>query len=377
MELAAEKSFPENYSNDVLSILKAMSLSSMKTLKVVGSANIRSQMYAADYDAIEVVKSPSVEHLVTELRAAVKRIRDLPETYISDIKCGEVAEWNVFSPSARIEDGKIKDFNITHSKGIVDRLEREKVVSPAEAKEMRALLNDATTEFGFVDAKKNIRVHVLRWRPIDILNGVLDYRGRAFVLEDALKSGGMTKMDVISNINDRFTEFSCIYELYVGGKRISAPIRPLKEAVLEDIVYYDKTNPFKALKRLFSLAKSFKSPKAVAEIVPILNSDLGRLYQIIGDLHTLLDLLERPSAPVKEIRDQIDEMRSRLGNVYLLRDYLKQEHTIIGTIEALLKSPLPTMKRKLEALIDKLEAILDGATEKATGEIGKKALMVL
>jgi hypothetical protein len=377
MELYADKQYPENYSNAVMKVLDAMSLSGLKGLKVVGSASIRSQQFAGDYDATETLKVKSISEVVEALRAMVKRVRMLPETYITDIKCGEVADWNVFSPRARIEDGQIKDFNITHSKGIVDRLEREKVVSPDEAKEMRALLSAATDDFGFMDAKKNIRVHILRWRPIDILNGVLDYRGRPFLLEDAIQSGGLLKTDVVSNVHDRFTEFSVITDVFVNGTRVTKLAEPYERSIKEDIVYYNKVSPFKALKRLFALAKYFKSAKAVEALVPILNSDLGRLYQIVGDLHTLLDLLERPSPPVTEIREQIDEVRQRLGNIYLLRDYLKGEHSTIGSIMSLLKTQPSGMKRKLEALIDRLEGILDDGTEKITGDIGKKVSGVL
>ena len=52
----APKSYPENYPSDALDILDAMSFSGGKDVKILGSMSIRSQQYAGDYDAYELVK---------------------------------------------------------------------------------------------------------------------------------------------------------------------------------------------------------------------------------------------------------------------------------------------------------------------------------
>jgi len=367
MELIAEKQFPANYSEVVLEILGTLSMTGLKKLKVVGSSNIRSMLYAGDYDCIEKVSVNSASKIVEQLRDIVKQLRDIPETYVTDIKCGDEPSWEVIKSSARVEDGKILDFNRIQSKAVVDSLRKNKVITPAEAKEANELLDKATTPFGFLDAKKSIRFHVLRWKPIDIINGVLDYRGKSFVLEEAIKSGGMIKMDVVSNIYSRFTEFSCIYEVRINRVMVTSPIPPLVRGVTEDILYYDRLSPFKAVKRLFSLAKHFREKKLIQKLVPILNGDLGRLYQMVGDLKTLEDLLDRPSAPVSAIRDQIDDMRHRLGNIYQLKGLLSNEHRLIGLIDSILKTPTPKLSHKLTKLIEEMEDLLDRETRRAVG----------
>jgi hypothetical protein len=109
-----------------------------------------------------------------------------------------------------------------------------------------------------------------------------------------------------------------------------------------------------------------------SSLVTILNSDLGRLYQIVGDLKTLQDLLKRPSVPLKEIKAQIDDIKGRIGNIYQLKDFLNQEHSIIGEIDAILKSPSTKLYGKLERLIDKLEGILNEATLKMVPNVVNK-----
>lgn len=373
MELYSQKGFPENYTKQVIDVLSAMSMTGLKKLLLVGSASMRSQIYAGDYDAIEKVRFTSGEEIAENLRDIIKRLRVLPETYIGDIKCGEAMEWSVFRPNARVEDGKIMDFAIKESQTKIDELRSKNVISPKEAKDSIELLEDADTAVEFLEAKKSIKFSTLRWKPVDILNGFLDYRGHRFELKDAVKSGGMIKIDVISNVSDRFTEFSVIYDLVdKKGKRLTNVPTNLIRSLQEDIIYYNDADPFKALKRMFALAKAERKYKVAEALVPILNSDLGRLYQIIGDLKTLSSLMERPQKPLDEIKDQLDEMRHRFGNIYMLRDFLKQEGDVLGWIETILKSPPTTIDNKLEKLIELLQVILNKATVKLVGEMGKK-----
>jgi hypothetical protein len=118
---------------------------------------------------------------------------------------------------------------------------------------------------------------------------------------------------------------------------------------------------------MFALAKAQKNESAVKHLVPLLNSDLGRLYQIVSDLSVLHELLERPTSdtPINEIRYQLDEMKARMGNLYQLRDFLKAEHDIIGQIESALKKKNP--KADIYKLMVLLQHILNEETLKHLG----------
>jgi hypothetical protein len=343
-----------------------MSMKGFKDLHLVGSAAIRSQIYSADFDAMENVKVTSVEDVVHSLKNIIKEVRSIPECYFGDIKCGEVPQWNVFRQNAHYDfrTNKVIDFHIKESQTKVDELRRANVITEEEAKIGLALLEKATTEFGFLEAKKLIRWYILRWKPSQILDGIQHYRGHTFRLEDAITSGGMIKTDVIANIRDRFTEFSMIYAVYIKGKRVTPKEPPIITSLMEDIVYYNKINPFKSLKRTFALIKQNKNIKEAALLVPILNSDLGRLYQIISDLKTLEDLLNRPEHPIKEIKLQIEDMKVRMGNIYQLKDFLRHEHDIMLTLSAMLKFKEGHLKNKIAELIQTLQGILNLGTMK-------------
>jgi hypothetical protein len=189
-------------------------------------------------------------------------------------------------------------------------------------------------------------------------------------LEGAIHSGGLVKIDIIYNNNDRFTDISVIYNIYKGKKLITQKPPNIVNSLREDVAYYAVKDPFKALKRLFALAKASKADDKAQMLVPILNSDLGRLYQIINDLKVLLELLEVHPSSITQIKPQIDEMKSRMGNIYQLKDFLSNEHSIIGEIQSLLKSPVKTMRGKLEALIERLKVILNRDTSKKIERLG-------
>jgi hypothetical protein len=361
MDPFAEKEYPANYTERVLAVLKALSLNQGKKVKLVGSASQRSQLYAGDFDAHEDVRVRSLKDAAKRLQTSIKELRALPQVYIGDIKCGELGEFNPFRPSARVEGDNVIDFNIVESKRVVDYALEEKVVTPKDAKEAHALLDKATTPLGFLEARKEIRYYVLRWTPMEILEGARMLRDRVIRLEDAIGSGGLLKVDAVANIDNRFSEFSMISDVFVGGKRVTAPVRPLVQSLKEDILYYDKINPFKALKRFFALAKAEKRTELAKFLIPVMNSDLGRLYQIIGDCVTLLELLERPSPPTQTIRAQLDEMKSRFGSLYQLTDFLKEERDILGSVQRMLTAPLPSLPRRLESRVDTLQRKIKNA----------------
>jgi len=366
MSLYASKRFPDNYSERVLEILTALSMTGLKGIEVVGSASQRAQLYSSDYDASEDVRSKNIPE---ELKQVIHRVRGLEETYFGDIKCGHIPEYDVLS-TAKVVDRKVTGFNkIASIKGIDLALE-QKAITQEEAKQFRSILNKITTPLELLEAKKEIRFHILRWTPAQILAGELFYRGRYFTLEEAVNSGGLIKIDVIANIHDRFTECSMIYNVYKGRKLITLQPPPIRISLAEDVLYYSEREPFKSLKRLYSLTKYDKNEEAAELLLPLLNSDLGRLNTIINDLNTLHSLLElHHHEPTQDVLEQIDVMREKMGNIYLLKDFLKAEYNIIGEINSLIRSPKTQVLGKIKKLSKKLSLILNEETLKMSSKV--------
>jgi len=387
-----EKSYPANYPADALAIINAMSFSDGRNVKIMGSMGMRSQQYAGDYDLFEEVQTKGSEpealrHLANKFKDIVKTLLRTKNIYVGDIKSGAIPEWEILNTNAGIVDGKIANYNAVESNHRIDELEKAKIISGGEAKYARSLIKESMTPEDLIEAKKELKFHIVRWSPNEVLHGSKVLRDKKrYTLEEAFSSTSLTKLDVIGFIqNNRFTDFSIIYEFFNNGKALNDFPLNVSQALKEDIIYYKAHgNHFKVLKRMLALAKLNKDSETVNKLVPILNSDLGRLYLIISDVGTLIELLENErKVPMPLVRFELDQMKARMGNIYNLPDFLSEEHDLIGDINAILKmTNKPQLLSRLHQIKTKMEGILNtnakakggrrgGATEAERGRAAK------
>jgi hypothetical protein len=349
-----------------------MSFNEAKGLKIVGSASIRSQQYAGDYDGYQVVElsassdTAAGQEIARQWQANIKRLRALPDVFIGDIKCGSIPQWEVVPQAARLVDGKIVGYNPLRSRAVVDRLAAAKIITPTEATAARELLPDRLDVPLFLRAKQEIKFHIIRWTPAEILTGRKKLRdGRVIRLSQACRLPGMAKMDAIGKVQgSRFTEFSVIYEFRNKGKVLNPYRYDIRESLREAAVAYKQDgNYFKVLKRLYTLARYENDLETVKELTPLLNSDLGRLYHIVADMRTLVSLLQQPRVPIAEIRYEVDQFVGRLSGIYKLEDVLKNEGEVIGRLHSIVKMAKGPMAKALDRLADQLDGYLQYATK--------------
>jgi hypothetical protein len=383
-----EKSYPANYPADALAIIDAMSFSGGRNVKILGSMAMRSQQYAGDYDLFEEVKTKGSEE--EALRSLASKFKDIVKTllrtkniYVGDIKAGAIPEWEILNTNAGIVNGKIENYNAVESKHRIDELEKAKIISGGEAKFAHSLIKESMTPEDLIEAKKELKFHIVRWSPNEVLHGSKILRDKKrYTLEEAFSSSSLSKLDVIGFIqNNRFTDFSIIYEFYNNGKVLNEFPLNVSQSLKEDIIYYKAHgNHFKVLKRMLALAKLNKDSATVNKLIPVLNSDLGRLYLITSDVGTLIELLENErKVPMPLVRFELDQMKARMGNIYNLPDFLSEEHDLIGDINAILKMTNKSqLLSRLHQIKTKMEGILNtnakakggrrgGATERERG----------
>lgn len=358
MELLADKQFPQNYSSDAVRVLRAMSLTDGHDLHLVGSMSLRSQQYAGDFDAYENVRSkePQARALASfaaKFKNAIKQVKAIPDAFVADIKAGVVEEWRVIPAEAGIVGDKIVGFNLAAARAKVDMLVRGKILGPAEGKEAHALLKEGMGPAAFLVAKDAIRPHIVRWTPAEVLQGFVVLKdGRRFTLEDAFTSRGLTKLDVIAWMNgNHFAEFSCIYNFYVGDKWINAVPINLQQSLQEDITsLLADGKPFKAMKRRFVLAKLQNDVATLNRLQPILNGDLGRIYSLMGDIGTILYMLEHyNNLPQQAIDFELDQFRDRFSRIYGIKDFIYAEPAMLGKVATAMRAPRSSRGRALMA----------------------------
>ena len=349
--LTRTKVYPSNYPQDAVAILDAMSFTHGKHVKLVGSMSLRSQLYAGDYDAYEVVPPATVSSLVRRFQDIVRDLSRMTNAYVGDIKAGVIDEWDVAGVSR----------DITASKNKLLRMEREGVITRTERIEAEGKLKNP-------DTAADIKFHIVRWTPAEVYAGHKKLRdGRDYTLAEAFQSHSIIKLDVVGLIqNNRYTDFSILYELHgPDGHVLNKVDYDIAASLKHDIKKYTKKGEyFKVIKRQFALAKFEGKNNIAARLTPILNSDLGRLYQIVSDIGTLTYLLEHDKGDVKKMKFEIDQFVGRLSNIYHLTDYLKSESDVLGRIRSVLKSPREQMLPRLEALHEELADILNSSTKR-------------
>jgi len=367
------KQYPTNYPADAVAILDSMSVTEGKGVELVGSMSLRSQQYAGDYDANDIVElkyqtsEEALNHLASEFRESIRRTSKLPNAYIGDIKCGEVAEWRVFGEDTRVHKGKVVGYSAETSRSKVRQLRRSQIITPTEEKEALALLPTNPTPLQLVKAKDSIKFHIVRWSVAEVLEGEKRLTdGRIYTLQDGFSSHAITKVDVVAWVqNNRYTEFAMIYFFFNKGKALNPVEFDYEDSLKESILYYESEGMyFKVLKRMYSLAKFKDYKKQMKKLTAVLNSDLGRLYHILSDIGTLIFLLEEESKlRMSDIKFEIDQFKGRMANIYALEPFLKKEFVLLGYINSALKT---SSSKQLLAILKSMEKTMSNILGKAS-----------
>lgn len=377
-DIVRKKTYPLDYSDEVLQIIKDISFTDGKDVNVVGSMSIRSQQYAGDYDLEESINvkyksvATAVKYYIKRFQSIIKTLLDKKGFYIGDIKAGFIKEWDVLD-GVYVKGKSVIGWNTSVILGKLANMLDANVITEEEYELCKDLVSvQKPTLKEYFEAKEAIKFSTVRWTPKEILDGYCTLRdGRKYTLSEALSSPARFKLDAVAYVeNSRFTDFSIIYKLYnnnvlINDDKTGRELEALKEDILS---FFVQENYFKMAKRLFSLSRIQDNKKLISQLNTIMNGDLGRLYSIISDINTLLDLLENHSLiSVEKIDYELDRMRARLSNVYTVKQIRLPKFT--EELVAMVKIPntssgKSTLKNKLESFKDELSDILSAEAKK-------------
>lgn len=370
MDLLKRRKLPQNFSNDIVDILRKMSFTNLLHFQILGSSSLKSQIYAGDFDAFERVPIKSVATAVKKFQQIVRSLMNTPLTYIGDIKCGLIKEWTI--ELGDIDRGKIVGYNPTAIRQRLEALYKNKVVSEEEYKNAMKSVKDRITPLELLTLKRELRFGLVRWTAKEILQGKKRlHDGRIYTLAEAIQAPTITKLDVISWVQgNRFTDFSVIYEFHSKGKVLNISLNDVEKAMRQNMfVLYKEGDYYKMAKRMFALAKLHNNKRILNALSPLFNGDLGRLYVVYGDLGTLEYLVENfNSLPKDKIHFEIDQFKNRLANV-LLPSYLAKEPVVLEILEKMLNFHLYTennaqLLHLIRELKDRLKALLASHSKK-------------
>jgi hypothetical protein len=384
-DITIQKEFPENYDPEIVDIIKDLSMTNGKEIFISGSMSFRSMLYASDYDLYEIVDYSKIGTIVKKFQDVIKKLLKRKNTFIGDIKCGSVEEWKVVDETAYITEDRVVGYDMEDSKKKMEELLDKKIITEEEYREGIKLLVSKPNAEQLQQIIKLLRFNILRWKPADILKGELKLRnGKMYPLEKALQDPALCKVDAIVLLDSGiFQEFSCIYEIRIGGRRKNLIQVNTVKSLLQDIEFYSSIgNWFKVAKRLFSLANyrfmtystnKKQNVEIMEKLYEILNSDLGIIYNVIEDINALLFLIENERIlPIKRMKDEIEGFIERLSNVYSLNSYLNKEPKILRDIHLIVsgRDSVGKIAGRLEEILEILSNILSKETKKRLEETG-------
>ena len=329
-----ERKFPEQYSSDLLKVLKGISLG---TPIVVGSSADPRIMYSADYDLMEEVILR--RNSATTFQKKIKKIQKIGK--IVDIKIGEITKWN-FLTKPFIKNGTVKDYKQGDELKHLSSLWANEIITHDEFMMAQDLLKSHLTAEEFLFARKELRFGLLRWTTREIFAGYKNLRDKTIIyLQDAFKTKGITKIDIIVWLKNKYVEVSNII-LWTNSKKYFAHIPALKKSLAENILEFEaEGNYIKLAKRMLSLAKKYKNESDIEKLTSILNSPIGKLYLVTADIEVLEEF---PAAVKKYKRKELNLLKDDFAKLF----FPELNHAI------------PNLK-----ILEKMKEVLQSETKKA------------
>jgi hypothetical protein len=357
MSVVVKKDYPGGYPEDALEVLRNMSFTDGKNVRVVGSMALRSQVYAGDYDAIELVEASgtrnlAVRDLVKKFKQIIKNLKSLPNTYIGDIKSGSVEEWVIIHDT------------YNHEKSIkqLEKLFKDGIIDAAEYNDGKKRIKPRVSKLELLALRRDFRPNIVRWTPKDVMLGYTILKDkRKFTLAEAFQTPVITKLDVVSWVqNNRFTDFSIIYQFKNNGRIMNPGMGDIEISIRENIfMLHHDGNYFKMAKRMFALAKFKGHISLLEKLSPLFNGDVGRIYMVYGDIGTLESLFDITNdIPYSKMKFEIDQFKGRLSNI-ALEKYIHSEHELFSLIDKLTTTSSSKYSHKdIKELLEKIKKIL-------------------
>lgn len=376
--ILAKKRFPNDYPKTVVNVINSMSMDRGKGLQILGSNSIKALKYSQDYDLYQkcdregIFTAEAITYFVAEFKAIIRELMKKKNVYIGDIKSGNVPEWEVIPVASGVKDQQVYGYQYLKASEKLDELFSKQVITKEEYDDARSYLKPNPTPEQFLEMKDNIKYNVVRWKPKDIMNGYVIYRGKRYNLENGFNSKSITKMDVVALVDGAYCDFSCIYEFRNNGRRLNGlKIDNVNSLKCDLIFFINEGKYFKVAKRMFSLASQLKNVNLLNQLEGILNDhDMGSLYVVMGHITTLLWMLENESSiPIKRMEHEFSEFKTTIKDIDELKSKLKERRCIEIINKLHSEKNRTKMESLLGELVDIISRAVNGQAEKSLKKI--------
>jgi len=209
----------------------------------------------------------------------------------------------------------------------------------------------------------------LRWDKKDIKKGFKELEdGRKLTFQECILSKSTFKLDVVKIIDGVFTEFSDNYFIKLGEESNFFPHNLTKDHLQTSLkqsyeeYFYNYQNLYKGLKRAFSyylMEGEGKNAHLLKKLMKLFNSPVGKLYNVKGQLGTILLVMENKNGfRVPKIKD----IKRNIQLIWKSLEYLPVPDIRKKLMNAMKVNTLPKMKRVLEDIEEDLFDIINSLT---------------
>lgn len=160
-------------------------------------------------------------------------------------------------------------------------------------------------------------------------------------LYDACFIKDVVKLDIIGPYDERYLEMSTFFILKSASEYLNVKsdyFESFKKSLLKDIAHYQESKPFKALKRVWSLARITNDTNTMKLLKDVIKSNLALLGQINADIETIILLIEHESKYDTEfILNELDGFKEKLSTVIDIKLDYEKINLMIDNIKLLFR----------------------------------------
>lgn len=179
-------------------------------------------------------------------------------------------------------------------------------------------------------------------------------------LQNACKTKGVIKLDIIAPYNERYVEMSTFFVLKSNTGYINIDddyFTNFKKSLLVDIDQYKLTKPFKAVKRVWSLSQLNNDSDTMTKLYRLVKSNVALLSQINADVETLILLLEHNSNYNNDfIVNELNGFKEKISHILDIKYDETKADILINNIIILFKN---NDKKNKEELLESLKLLHD------------------
>lgn len=343
-----------SYPKDILKNIKLITLQAHPDVtQIMGSSLYRDALYPADIDVFEHItkrsKNEAIRFFVKSIQRIVKNVTKLKEHYFLEVKAG-------IDPRFDLSIGKVVN-NVYHQDPnlqlTIEKYANEGLFDKKEANELIEILKEKTSDqIVYETIKSRLRQHyIIRWNKNEIAkNKKVLPLGQTITLNQAVDNReSMVNIELLVVINGRLVDMSNFYVLgyiYKGKQyviNVSQEIidnfktyflNILKRSM--DSLIHSKLeyNPLKYCKRIYSYCKYVRDEKTAKLVLPLINGDLGRMYQVKSEINAIIKLMDskyKYELPVKVIQKEIEEIKFKIGS-FPVEAFSNHELTMINNM---------------------------------------------